>query len=78
MDADQVGLGLLAGFLSCAPVTLLGAELVASSLEGLPAHVTLILVIIRPRICRHVQNRQLSVGAGFDSSDLFKGLLTDR
>lgn len=51
MDADQVGLHLLAGFLSRFPICLLGIQLVATSLEGLPAHVTLILLIVGPRVC---------------------------
>lgn len=56
MDADQVGLHLLAGFLSCFPVGLLGIQLVAASLEALPAHVTLIFLIIGPRVCGGTNN----------------------
>lgn len=51
VDADQVGLHLLAGFLSRFPVRLLRIQLVAASLEGLPAHVALILLIVGPRVC---------------------------
>lgn len=51
MDAGQVGLHLLAGFLSCIPVGLLRIQLVAASLERLPAHVTLIFLIISPWVC---------------------------
>lgn len=51
VDADQVGLHLLAGFLSCVPVVLLRGQLVAARLEGLPAHVALVLLIVRPRVC---------------------------
>lgn len=51
VDADQVGLHLLAGFLSRVPVVLLRGQLVAARLEGLPAHVALVLLIVRPRVC---------------------------
>lgn len=51
MDADQIGLHFLTGFLSCIPVGLLGRQLVAARLEGLPAHIAVILLIIGPRVC---------------------------
>lgn len=51
VDADQVGLHLLAGFLSRIPVSLLWRQLVAARLESLPTHVTVILLIVCPWVC---------------------------
>lgn len=52
MNAGQIRLHLLAVFLSCIPVRLLRIQLVASSLERLPTHITFIFLIICPWICR--------------------------
>jgi len=50
VHADQVSLHLLAGPLGRVPVGALRRQLVAARLECLPAHVTLVLLIVGPRI----------------------------
>lgn len=50
VDADQVGLHLLAGLLRRLPVVLLRGQLVAAGLERLPAHVALVLLPVGPRV----------------------------
>lgn len=50
VDADQVGLHLLAGLLCRLPVVLFRGQLVAAGLEGLPAHVALVLLPVGPRV----------------------------
>lgn len=65
MDADQAGLHLLAGFLSRIPVALLGRQLVAAGLERLPAHVALVLLIVRPRVCGRTERREARRVRGF-------------